>query len=89
MTNKTPKDFKCGQVYKMDVADRSHISKPYYVQIIEVEDSYIKTWIPNKHDLVISYPGEQWDYHVPRMTLIGSGKEDQELVYGQLGLMPE
>ena len=68
---KTPKDFKVGEIYKMNVAERSTVTNPYYVYIKEIGDDYIITSIPGQHDLKIRIGSDyfgNWDYHIPRMV---------------------
>jgi hypothetical protein len=45
--------FTVGQIFKMAVASRSHVTKPYYVEIIEVGENYIVTNIPGQHSFKI------------------------------------
>lgn len=76
------KDFKVGQVYKMTVASRSHVKKPYYVQIVMVGEDFIKTSIPGEHSLIIS-KDNNWDYHIPRMRYVGNLRRDLALTEDQ------
>lgn len=85
---KQPYNFKKGEVYKMDVAERSSVKHPYYVIIKDVGIDFIVTDIPGKHSLKIT-KGNNWDYHTPRMTFIGSDKLSKELIYNQKNLIPE
>ncbi len=77
----TPQDFKKGEVYRMAVASRSHVKKPYYVLIKDVGDDYIETYIPNRNSNKINFHSAEWDYHIPRMTLINA---DKSIVYNQV-----
>ncbi len=80
------KDFQVGQVYKMKVAKESHVKRPYYVIVSEVGDDHITTKIPFEHSLKIT-KGLSWDYHIPRMKLMGSGIKERRLLYFQKGLV--
>ena len=82
-----PSDFKVGEVYKMDVARRSHVKHPYYVIIDAVDDYFIVTKIPEKDCLQIKYSSPEWDYHIPRMTLIGSDSNAKKLIHNQPNLI--
>jgi hypothetical protein len=86
-----PQDFKVGQVYKMAVASRSHVTKPYYVYILQVKRNGIETNIPNHHMLWIEFNSLQWEYHIPRMTYVGMDTDPKikRLLYNQEGLIPE
>jgi hypothetical protein len=42
---KKPSDFKKGEVYRMAVASRSHVKKPYYVIINDTGRGFIETYI--------------------------------------------
>jgi len=70
------KVFKVGQVIKMSVAKYSHVTKPYYVEVIEYNEGAkegqvkMKTSIPGEHALEMTV-GKEWDYHYPRMEIIG------------------
>ncbi len=75
-------EFIVGEVYKMNVASRSHVTKPYYVIIEEVGKNYIITNIPNEHSLIIS-KDTNWDYQVPRMDYVGCDEESKKLLYNQ------
>lgn len=78
-----PTDFKVGEIYKMKVASRSHVKKPYYVQIIEVGDDFIKTNIPNKHSLKICKGNGNWEYQTERMEKVGTIKTHLNLLFNQ------
>lgn len=75
--------FKVGQIYKMAVAHASHVKSPYYVEIIEVGPDYIVTNIPGEHSLKIQ-EGQNWDYHIPRMTLMGMKGKFEHLIINQV-----
>ena len=59
------KQFKVGQIWEMIPWERSHVKKPYPVEIVEIGDDYIVTSIPKGHELKISFDNN-WDYHFPR-----------------------
>lgn len=82
---KKPHDFKKGEVYKMNVASRSHVKSPYYVIIKKVGKDFIVTDIPGHHSLIINE--DNWDYHIPRMKLIGSNPFNKLLIYNQKNLI--
>jgi len=63
-----PTDFKIGEIYKMAVASRSHVTKPYFVIIKDVGVDYIETYIPGNHSLRIDYPSGTWYYQTARMS---------------------
>ena len=65
-----PSDFTIGDIYKMNVASRSHVLKPYYVIIKNVTDYYIETLVPGEHSLKIHINTFEWGYHIPRMERI-------------------
>lgn len=58
----------------MNVGKRSHVKKPYYVEVIEVGSWYIVTNIPNYYSVKIYY-GNNWDYHIGRFEEIGRYSE--------------
>lgn len=74
-SKKKPSDFKKGEVYRMAVASRSHVTEPYNVIINDVGDNFIETYVPDKHLLRIEYPSLQWDYQTARMTFIQKPNE--------------
>lgn len=76
-------DFKVGQIYQMAPTEYSHVKKPYYVLIKRVGANYIKTSIPDEHDLVIEKNTFEWGYHTDRMTLIGTFETHAHLLYHQ------
>lgn len=84
---KTPDDFKVGEVYQMSVAQYSYVKHPYYVIIKEVGSNWIETEIPGEHSLVIKQHSFEWNFHIPRMKLIGSDDESRKLIYNQKNLM--
>lgn len=55
----------------MNVASRSHVKEPYYVEIEEVGLDYIITHMKDGgyHSLKIS-KNNNWSYHIPRMELV-------------------
>lgn len=77
--------FQAGQIFKMNVAARSHVNHPYYVEIIEVGENYIVTNIPGEHSLKITKEGTNpnWSYHIPRMVYVGDKKDYGHLIRGQ------
>ncbi len=75
-------NIKPGMVVKMNVASRSHEKKPYYVEILYVDNDIIRTSIPKGHSLDI-VRGHNWYYHVPRMEIIGDKKDFGRLLYNQ------
>lgn len=82
----SPYSFKVGEIYKMSVASRSHVKSPYYVEITEVGNDYIKTNIPGNHSTKIKI-GENWDYHILRMRFVGSDSLSKKLIYNQKNLI--
>ena len=82
-------DFQVGQIYKMYVAERSHVSVPYHVEIIEVGEDFIVTNIPDYHSAKIEQNSkwENWSYHIPRMEYIGEKKDFGHLLLNQKGLI--
>lgn len=82
-TLKTPSDFRIGEVYRMAVAERSHETQPYYIEIKDVEIDFIETNIPERHSLKIYYGSPEWDYRVSRMTYVGNDKKSRIFLYGQ------
>lgn len=86
---KDTSSFKKGDVYKMKVASRSHVKKPYYVIIEVVNDDAIVTTIPGFHSLCIQLNSPEWEYHIPRMKLVGNSEEDKKLLYNQKHLIPK
>jgi hypothetical protein len=79
---KKPSDFKKGEVYRMAVASRSHVKKPYYVIINDTGRGFIETYIPGQHSLKIQH-GVNWDYHIRRMTFVGSDHLSRALALNQ------
>ena len=76
------KDFKVGDIYKMEVGKRSHVSQPYYVRIAEVGIDYIVTEIPKEHSLRIDKDKNlNWGYQIPRMTY--AEPQNTRLLYNQ------
>ncbi len=77
--------FELNQVWKMNVAERSHVTAPYYVRIILVGIGEIVTSIPGAHSLTISQHGENanWDYHIPRMEYVGTMESHGHLLFDQ------
>ena len=81
-----PSDFKEGEIYKMDATPHSHVTKPYYVEIITVAKDFIQTNIPGHHSLYISKLPEinNWNYHIPRMTFVAKKETHGHLLLNQL-----
>lgn len=86
-STKTPNDFNVGEVYQMAVAKHSHVKSPYYIIIKEVGSYWIVTDIPNEHSLKITQKSYEWNYHIPRMKLIGTDEKSKSLIYGQQNLI--
>lgn len=59
-----------------------HTTKPYYVLIKTVAKDFIVTTIPEEHTLEIKV-GENWDYHIARMTIVGPIEKYRHLLYNQ------
>ena len=74
--------FKPGQIYKMNVAARSHVKNPYFVEILKVKENFIITNIPGHHSLKIE-KGCNWDYHIPRMQYVGEKETHGHLILNQ------
>lgn len=80
--------FAAGQILKMDVASRSHVSQPYYVEVLEynpyAKDGEVKmvTNIPGKHSCKMIV-GSNWEYHLPRMTVVGMKEKYGHLLNNQ------
>lgn len=81
-------EFKIGQVLKMSVANRSHVTQPYYVEVVEyypnAEQGEVKmvTHIPGEHSCRMVV-GSNWEYHQPRMTIVGDKKRFGYLLINQ------
>ncbi len=78
-----PSDFSCGEIYKMNVASRSHVCAPYYVEIIEIGKDFIVTNIPSQHSLKISKQDGNWDYRIPRMEYVSKKNTHGHLLLNQ------
>lgn len=83
------KQFKEGLILKMDVAFASHVKEPYYVEVIYFNpeakakgDKLMTTNIPGQHSLDM-FIGRNWEYHYPRMTIVGEKKKFEHLLYNQ------
>jgi len=69
--------YYSGDIIKMDVASRSHVTEPYYVFCEEynphAKEGEVKmvTSIPGRYKIKM-YVGSNWEYHSPRMTKIGT-----------------
>lgn len=81
-------DFYEGCIIKMDVASRSHVFKPYYVECIYFNpnakdgETIMETYIPGNHRLRMVV-GSNWEYHKPRMTVIGNKIDFGHLLLNQ------
>ncbi len=80
---KEPDDFKKGEIYKMLVACRSYVKKPYYIIIKDVGKDYITTYIPGARSVKIQYPSGTWNYQIPRMVRMGNNLLATVLLYNQ------
>lgn len=84
----TPNEFAVGMILKMNVASRSHVSEPYYVEVIYYTTLSIHgkvkmiTSIPGEHKLEMTV-GSNWEYHYPRMEIIGHKSTYGHLLYNQ------
>lgn len=80
--------FKEGQVIKMAVASRTHVIKPYYVEVLfyneYAKEGEIKmtTNIPGEHECNMKV-GNNWEYHYPRMTIMGTKETHGHLLNNQ------
>ena len=74
-------DFKPGLIIQM--APGYHTKNPYYVEVIMVEENYIVTHIPDRHQLKIYKDSPEWSYHIRRMTIIGDKANFKHLLYNQ------
>lgn len=74
-------DFAPGLIIKMNPG--CYTKHPYYVEVITVEQDYIITNIPSHHQCKIRVNSYEWDYHIPRMTIIGNKSEFGHLLYNQ------
>lgn len=81
----TINDFIVTDIWRMLPTDRSHVSQPYYVEIIQVSEGGIVTNIPGKHKLFITKFGDSpnWDYHIKRMEYVGTSKDFGHLLSNQ------
>ena len=66
----------------MAATERSHVTNPYYVVITKVSKMFIETSIPEHYYRKIE-KGINWDYHIPRMTFVGTKKTHGHLLYNQ------
>ncbi len=85
MKDKYGRYFRVGDIYKMNVGERSHTDHPYYIEVIKVEDHYIMTNIPDYHSTKISVDNNL-DYHLPRMEYVGDKQTYGHLILNQVGL---
>lgn len=84
---KKPKDFILGATYKMNIGTRSHNKKPYFVRLIGILENGIITEIPGNGHWLRIIKGENWDYHINRLQLIGSDEDARKLVYNQPNIL--
>ena len=84
--------FREGQILKMAVASRSHVRHPYYVLVTYYNENAIigeikmTTTIPGEHSLNMIV-GSNWEYHRPRMTIMGTNATHGYLLKNQLSLV--
>ena len=78
-----PSDFKVGMIVKMTPG--YYTKMPYYVLIKAVTKTGITTTIPGKHDLEFDKYKDKstWNYHVPRMTIVGNEITHGHLLFNQ------
>jgi|JI10StandDraft_1071094.scaffolds.fasta_scaffold05061_16 hypothetical protein len=82
------KSFYRGAIIKMDVAERSHVTEPYYVECLFYNPNarhgevIMITGIPGHHETEMTV-GNSWDYHKPRMTVIGNKSDHGHLILNQ------
>lgn len=80
--------FRTGIILKVYPASRSHVKNPYYVEILyfnqyaKVGEIIMTTNIPGEHklDMIV---GSNWEYHYPRLEIIGYKTEFEYLLYNQ------
>jgi len=87
--NKQHHQFQKGDILKMDVASRSHVKDPYYVEVLYSNTTAERGEIT----LIVGIPGynyfampvAEWafEYHLPRMTKVGTTLTHRELLYNQ------
>jgi len=70
-----------GCIVKM--APGYHTKKPYYVEILRASKDEVITNIPGHHKLSITRNGGAWEYHLKRMTYIGSKVDHGKLLSNQ------
>lgn len=81
-------NFEVGQILKMKPGPSSHVRSPYYVEILfynpdaKQGEIIMTTNIPGLHKLDIKV-GAMWDYHLPRMTIIGAKEKFGRLLINQ------
>jgi hypothetical protein len=75
--------FEVGQVWKMNVANRSHVKHPYFVEIISVDDNGMTIGIPGEHTTEIKNNSPECDYHIPRMECVGTKETYGHLLLNQ------
>lgn len=85
-------DFAAGMVVKMNVGSRSHVTQPYYVLITFYDEKAnmkgqlkMITTIPEQHSCRMII-GENWEYHLERMELMGDMASFGHLLYNQKNL---
>lgn len=70
-----------GHVVKMSPG--YHTNNPYYVEITDIGEDFIETSIPNEHKLLIRKGTVEWDYHIKRMTIVGTVLSHGHLLINQ------
>lgn len=80
---KSDKSFIAGHIYKVNVASRSHVTKPYYCEVISYDGHTLITNIPDQHRFTIEKDTFEWDYHTPRFEHIGDKETYGHLIYNQ------
>lgn len=75
--------FSVGMVIKMEPG--YHTKNPYYVEVIEADlfKNRIVTSIPGEHELEISEANGNWEYHIKRMSAVGTTRTHSHLLHNQ------
>lgn len=74
-------DFTKGMVVQMSPG--YHTNNSYYVEIVDVGMRSITTSIPDHHQVDIIINSDTWNYHVGRMTIVGTKSTHGHLLYNQ------
>jgi hypothetical protein len=81
--------YRKGLIVRMNVASRSHVKRPYFVRIdfynenaTNAGETKMITSIPNEHSCKMTV-NSNWEYHEPRMEIVGDEKEFGHLLYNQ------